>query len=58
MQSGLFVKYLIDYDSTDFKNLLRDLEEKKNYRKSFLKRYEKLPADIFELFITSHTGQY
>ena len=50
-QSELFVKYLMDYDSTSFKCLLRDLEEKKKFNKSFTKRYKAFPAEMFEMFL-------
>lgn len=50
-QSELFVKYLSVYDSTNFKILLRDLEQKKNFKKSFVTRYQTLPIEIFEMFL-------
>lgn len=50
-QSGLFVKYLSDFDEVSFKALLTDLESKEKFKAAFVKRFNVTPDEMFASFL-------
>jgi len=55
-QSKVFVNYLIEIDSSGFKNILKDIEQGAKFRIAFKNRLKKTPEEIFKEFLNDKKG--